>query len=98
MAKKVIDYKVEVVPIGSLSAIDLLSEGMVAKYKERIDGVEAYRIRVWPDSLNRPYHFHPERIEALKVGNRIGIAWGADADWYDHADIDEALAEYLDLA
>ena len=69
----------EPIPTLRLSATDLRR----AALEEDADGdvAEAYRITIFDDD-GREY---PNRAEALYLpgDGRIGMAWGADADWTD---------------
>lgn len=72
-------FRYEVMPLDRLTATDLREIAAGAPV-----GAEAYRITIVEN--DRPA---AEAAEALYLPDegRLGIAWGADADWADVADI-----------
>lgn len=75
------------VPIDELSSTDLREEGNSA------ESATAYRITIYNDAGTTA---RPEGAEALTVGDRTGLAWGADAMWaFSFGDIEQDIDCWL---
>jgi hypothetical protein len=82
-------YTMDPIKAQDLSAIDLQEAAEALP-----DGVEAYSITIWEDAADSPC---VEGAEALwlPAEGRIGIAWGADAEWGDASSPEQGIEMWL---
>ena len=80
-------YRYEEITLEALTATDLTEEA--ALYAG-----EAYRITIFRDAAGTEQE--AEYAQALVIGDGVGIAWGADAEWgHGYGSVEDAIEDWL---
>ena len=82
-------WRMDEIEIDGLTSTDLQHEAALA------DGVlHAYRVTIWDEEGIEPL---TETADALWVPDtgRMGIAWGADAEWVDALDPEDGMRRWM---
>ena len=83
-------WRMDEIEIGDLTSTDLQQEVEIA------DGVlHAYRVTIWDDVGIEQLTGTVDALWVPEAG-RMGIAWGADAEWVDALDPEEGMRRWIE--